>query len=74
MIKFKIPTWQYLKDNTNPVVIFHGTDDYTIPIRNSKKLMPYLKSTDKYITIDGAKHNDIPTFPIYKEKLDSLLK
>jgi len=74
MIKFKIPTWQYLKDITNPVVIFHGTDDYTIPIRNSKKLIPYLKPTDVFVAIEGGHHNDLPGFPIYKEKLDSLLK
>ncbi len=74
MIKFKIPTWQYLKEVTNPVVIFHGTSDNTIPLRNSKKLIPYLKPSDKFITIEEAKHNDIPGFPIYKQTMDSLLK
>ncbi|WP_207514437.1 alpha/beta hydrolase [Longitalea luteola] len=74
MIHFKLPTWQYVKEVTNPIVIFHGTSDYTIPYRNSKKLKPYLNATDEYITLEGAKHNDIPTFPEYNKKLDSLLR
>ncbi|WP_205509053.1 alpha/beta hydrolase [Longitalea arenae] len=74
MIRFQLPTWQYVKEVTNPIVIFHGTSDNTIPYRNSKKLRPYLKPTDEYITIDGGKHNDLPSFPVYEKKLDSLLK
>jgi alpha-beta hydrolase superfamily lysophospholipase len=74
MIHFKLPTWQYVQEVTNPVIIFHGTSDYTIPYRNSKKLKPYLKPTDEFVTIEGAQHNDIAMFPEYKRKLDSLLK
>jgi uncharacterized protein len=74
MIHFKLPTWQYVQSITNPIVIFHGTSDYTIPYRNAKQLKPYLKPHDEFITIEGAKHNDIATFPVYKQKLDSLLK
>jgi alpha-beta hydrolase superfamily lysophospholipase len=74
MIHFKLPTWQYVQTITNPIVIFHGTSDNTIPYRNAKQLKPYLKATDEFITIEGAKHNDIATFPIYKKMLDSLLR
>jgi len=74
MIHFKLPTWQYVQAVTNPVIIFHGTSDYTIPYRNSKKLKPYLKPTDEFVTIEGGKHNDLPAFPAYKQTLDSLLK
>jgi predicted esterase len=74
MIKFKLPTYRYLQEVTNPVVIFHGTGDNTIPYRNSKRLKEYLKTTDEYVTIEGGKHNDLTTFPVYQKKLDSLLK
>lgn len=74
MIRFKIPTWQYLQEITNPVIIFHGTSDNTIPYRNAKQLKPYLKPHDEFVTIDGGHHNDLPTFPAYKQVLDSLLK
>jgi uncharacterized protein len=74
MIHFKIPTWQYLKEVTNPVIIFHGTSDQTILYSNCKQLQPYLKPHDEFITIDGGHHNDLAEFPAYKQKLDSLLK
>jgi uncharacterized protein len=74
MIHFKLPTWQYVKEVTNPVIIFHGTSDNTIPYRNSKKLQPFLKPADEFITIEGGAHNDLATFPAYKKKLDSLLR
>jgi pimeloyl-ACP methyl ester carboxylesterase len=74
MIHFKLPTWQYLQEVTNPVVIFHGSDDITIPYRNAKQLKPYLKPADEFVTIKDGHHNDLPGFAAYKQKLDSLLK
>jgi alpha-beta hydrolase superfamily lysophospholipase len=74
MIHFKLPTWKYLQNVLAPVVIFHGTDDYTIPYWNAKKLRPYLKPTDIFVPIEDAHHNDIQQFPVYKQKMDSLLR
>jgi alpha-beta hydrolase superfamily lysophospholipase len=74
MIHFKIPTWQYLQEITNPVIIFHGTSDYTIPFRNCTRLKQYLKPHDEFTAIEGGHHNDLTTFPVYQQKLDSLLK
>jgi uncharacterized protein len=74
MIHFKIPTFQYLQEVTNPVIIFHGTSDNTIPYSNCKQLQPYLKPHDEFITIEDGHHNDLTEFPAYKQKLDSLLK
>ena len=73
MVHFKIPTWQYLQKVTAPVTIFHGTGDGVIPIRNSKRLKPYLKDGDEFIMIKDGSHNDLPGFPLYRQKLDSLL-
>jgi alpha-beta hydrolase superfamily lysophospholipase len=74
MIHFKLPTYQYLQNVSTPVTIFHGTDDNTIPYRNAAKLKPFLKPTDKFVTIEDAHHNDLQQFPLYQQKLDSLLR
>jgi pimeloyl-ACP methyl ester carboxylesterase len=74
MIHFKIPTWQYLQNVTAPVTIFHGTDDGTIRYRNAKRLQPFLKPGDQFVTIEDGSHNDLNTFRLYQEKVDSLLK
>jgi uncharacterized protein len=74
MIRFKIPTYKYLPNVTAPVTIFHGNNDWIIPHSNSNRLRPFLKPNDEFITIEGGSHNDLATFPLYQQKLDSLLK
>lgn len=73
MIKFKMPTYQYLQNVAAPVTIFHGTDDGIITYRNAKRLRPFLKEMDEFVSIRGGSHNDLSTFGIYRQKLDSIL-
>ena len=56
-----------------PITIFHGTDDGVIPYRCAKKLKEVLKSSDEFITIEKGLHNNLTDFPLYHQKLDSLL-
>ena len=74
MIQYKLPTWQYLSNVTAPITIFHGTDDWIIPHRNAKRLVPSLKPGDEFITVKGGSHNDLHSFPLVTQKLDSLLR
>jgi alpha-beta hydrolase superfamily lysophospholipase len=74
MLHYHFPTNEYLKEVTAPVIIFHGTDDGVVPYSNAKKLIPVLKQTDEFVTIDGGSHNDLNNFPLFHQKLDSLLK
>jgi uncharacterized protein len=74
MIKVKIPSWQYLAEVKDTVIILHGTADGVIPYSNASRLKPYLKNGDEFITIDGGSHNDLREFNLFNKKLDSLLK
>lgn len=74
LIHYKLPTYEFLPKVSEPVVIFHGTDDGVVPYSNAKKLGALLKPGDQFITIEGGSHNDISTYPLYQEKLDSLLR
>ena len=74
MSKYKIPTYQYLEDLKVPITIFHGTNDGVIPYRCAEKLKGVLKPTDQFVTIEKGSHNDLNGFPLYHQKLDSLLK
>ena len=73
MGNYKIPTWQFLKDVKVPVTIFHGTKDDIIPYSSAKKLKTSLKEADRFITIEGGKHNNLATTEIYRQVMDSLL-
>jgi pimeloyl-ACP methyl ester carboxylesterase len=72
--KYKFPVHQYLQSVKSPVVIFHGDNDDVIPFRCCVKLKNTLKHGDEFITIKGGKHNNLSTFIIFQEKIDSLLR
>ena len=73
MVRFKIPTHEYLKKVTAPITIFHGTGDGVIWYSNASRLKPFLKPGDEFITIPGGSHNDLAGSSLYKEKIDSVL-
>lgn len=74
IIRFKIPTWQYMQQVTAPVTIFHGTGDGVIRYSNAQRLIPFLKPVDQFVTIEDGSHNNLSEYPVYQQKLDSLLK
>jgi pimeloyl-ACP methyl ester carboxylesterase len=73
MLHYHFPTYDYLPAVTAPITLFSGDADATIPYGNALRLMPLLKPGDEFVTIPGAGHNNISNFPLYKEKLDSVL-
>jgi len=73
MMRFRIPTFEYITEVRAPVTIFHGTSDWTIPYRNASRLIPLLKEKDEFITIPGGTHTNLFQFPMVMNKLDSLL-
>lgn len=72
LLKFQIPTYQYLKQTSAPVFIFHGTADKVIPYQNATLLKNVLKENDEFITIPKGKHWGIPNSSLYQEKLAML--
>jgi len=74
MIHYKISTHDYLEKVIAPITIFQGTDDRLVTYNNAKRLKPFLKAGDEFVTIEGGSHNDLYNFKETIEKLDSLLK
>lgn len=73
MASYKIPTNEYLPQIKYPITIFHGTDDGVIPYRCAEKLKEIVKSSDHFITIEGGTHHNLNEYPLFHQKLDSLL-
>jgi pimeloyl-ACP methyl ester carboxylesterase len=73
MLHYDIPTYQYIQEISVPITIFHGTSDWTVRYKNSKRLKPFLKPADELITIKGGSHNNLYTYRQMVEKLDSVL-
>jgi uncharacterized protein len=73
MLHYHFPTNEFLPAVTAPITIFQGTNDGLIPLNNAERLKPLLKPEDQFIPIEGGSHNDLADFPLFHQKLDSLL-
>lgn len=74
MSHFKFPVGEYLKEVKRPVMVFHGTSDETIPYSEAAKLKKVLKPGDEFIAVQNGTHNNLDDFPLFHQKLDSLLQ
>ncbi|MBX2923929.1 MAG: alpha/beta fold hydrolase [Chitinophagaceae bacterium] len=73
LIRLELPVYKYISIINAPVTIFHGTKDNVIPYNNAKKLKEGLKASDHFFTIENGAHNNLADFPVFRQKLDSLL-
>jgi pimeloyl-ACP methyl ester carboxylesterase len=71
--KFLLPVEEYLSGVAVPVTILHGTKDRVIPISHAEGLQSVLKPGDRFVSIAGAGHNDLPAYDLYIRVMDSLL-
>lgn len=73
MLHYNLPTHEYLKTVSAPITIFQGTKDRLVTYKNAKRLKPFLKQSDEFITVKGAGHSNLYKFKVVVSKLDSLL-
>jgi uncharacterized protein len=74
LMRYNFPLYDNLQMVKAPVTIFHGTSDAVIPYKHSSRLKPLLKKGDEFITIKDGSHNNLATYSLFQQKLDSLLK
>lgn len=72
-IAFQFNTWQFLKQTTVPVFIFHGDDDKMFYYGSSLKLKAFFKPGDELITLKGAGHAFMDRNPVYLDSLKRIL-
>ncbi len=75
LLKYKIPTNEFIKDVNCPITIFHGTDDSIVPFESGKKLFDGLsKKQAEFIQIEGGNHNNLIEFEAYRKGIEKILK
>lgn len=74
LVRYQFPLYEYVQTLKVPVTIFHGTNDAVIPYKHSSRLKPLLKTEDEFITIEHGGHNDLKNYPLFQQKLDSLIR
>lgn len=73
IIKYKLPTFKYLKEIKSPITIFHGDNDKVIPIKSSYKLKKLFKSIDSLIVMPGNTHRGFHVNEIYQNGIKRIL-
>lgn len=73
LLKYKLPTCDYLKACKMPVVLFHGNKDEVIPYSSSIELQNSFKPSDTLITLNNQGHNGMTDNPEYRKAISKIL-
>ncbi|HOG41256.1 MAG TPA: alpha/beta fold hydrolase [Bacteroidales bacterium] len=74
LLRYKIPTNEYLEKVKAPVIIFHGTEDKIINYDSSLKLEAEFKEGDTLITLEDQGHGNITSNESYKTEIAKILE
>lgn len=73
LLKYKLPTNEYLKSCNAPVIIFHGNQDEVIYYGSSVKLEKEFKKGDRLVILDKQGHNGITFNENYITEIKNIL-
>ncbi|MFD1615017.1 alpha/beta hydrolase [Gelatiniphilus marinus] len=73
LLKYKLPTHQYLEGVSCPITIFHGTQDRVVPMDSAKKLLNLNMENLNFVTIDGGNHGDLINYDLYHREIKKIL-
>jgi pimeloyl-ACP methyl ester carboxylesterase len=74
LLRYPLRTDVIIGEVKAPLMLLHGTRDILIPIDESLALMARARSPAELVTVEGASHNDIQDFPLYRERLAARLQ
>ena len=73
ILKYQLPTHQYVSESQCPVFLIHGTRDYLISFMQSEMLEKTAPEKVTLIPIKGGWHNNLPTYPEYHKAVYDIL-
>ncbi len=73
-LQSQFPNKAFLKKVTCPIVIFHGTEDWVVPLSSAEKLKPSLKKEDRFVIIEGGGHRNLRDFENFHIALAAALE
>jgi len=76
LLKYPLPTNDWITKVKSPIYIFHGKKDELIPYHSSVRLMQHVaKHTNaSLISLKNGKHNYLSRHPLYQKTLDTILE
>ncbi len=74
LLKYKLPSNQYIKQVNCPITIFHGTADVVVPFASAEKLFDLsIKEQTKFITFEDGNHGNLISFDKYHHQIKIIL-
>jgi pimeloyl-ACP methyl ester carboxylesterase len=68
LLRYPMPTHQWLPDVKMPVMLVHGENDDMIPITHAERLLQYRPDAE-LLRLPGFGHTDLHGAPLYTERL-----
>ena len=72
-LRYKFPNKTFLKEVACKKIIFHGTEDWVVPISSALRLKPLLGKNDQFVIIEGGGHRNLREFEIFHKILADAL-
>ena len=72
ILKYQMPSKEWIVDVKAPILILHGTNDEVIPIHHAVDLAKLVKNS-QFVQFDGGYHNDLSDFKQYQVALKDFL-
>lgn len=73
LLKYKIPTWQFIQQCSCPVHLVHGDKDFLVSYKQSLMLKEKAPEKVQLHTIPYGRHNNLPSFKEYHQILYKIL-
>ena len=73
LLRYKIPTNEFIKKVKCPIHIIHGTKDRLIPFHHGRRLHEEKKDNSTLHAINGGRHNNLPEFEQFHTHLYEIL-
>jgi uncharacterized protein len=75
LLRFDFRSDKHITSVSVPILIFHGTMDIIVPYRSAFRLYEKVRhrSDCELITLVNGRHNNLNTFPLFREKLGEVL-
>lgn len=70
LLKYKLPTNQYLKEVNCPIILIHGMADKVVPFKSGKKLVEMRLPNLNFVPIEEGGHNNLVEFEDYEKALN----
>lgn len=75
LLKYKMLSYQFIKETSCPILMFHGTEDQVVPYESAEKLYEASpKPQTTFITIEGGRHGNLSDFDIYHKYMHQILE